>query len=157
MTRNISRRNVIVGLGASALAARKIGSDARAATGGTMDGPFPFGVASGDPWPDGFVLWTRLVPTEVDAAAEPLAVGWQVATDPSMKKIVRQGRAKAHPDWDYSVHVELTGLMPDSSKTVAATITHENCEIGLISLCLFVLSIPEQPYYELTHVPDSDS
>ena len=26
------------------------------------DYPFTLGVAAGDPWPDGFVIWTRLAP-----------------------------------------------------------------------------------------------
>jgi phosphodiesterase/alkaline phosphatase D-like protein len=31
------------------------------------DNPFTLGVASGDPTPDGIVLWTRLAPDPVDA------------------------------------------------------------------------------------------
>ncbi|MGH3331678.1 MAG: alkaline phosphatase D family protein, partial [Nocardioidaceae bacterium] len=73
---------------------------------------------SGDPWPDGFVLWTRL-------AVEPLAedgsggmpaydyeVLWQVATDPRFRNVVRAGTATARPQHAHAVHVALAGLEP---------------------------------------------
>ncbi|WP_245899286.1 alkaline phosphatase D family protein [Nonomuraea indica] len=82
--------------------------------------PFTLGVASGDPSPDGFVLWTRLAPVPLaedglggmPAAAVP--VHWQVATDPGCTRVVHQGSQEAVPDWAFSVHVEVTGLRPDS-------------------------------------------
>uniref|UniRef100_UPI00082AA82C alkaline phosphatase D family protein n=1 Tax=Actinomadura kijaniata TaxID=46161 RepID=UPI00082AA82C len=80
--------------------------------------PFTLGVASGDPEPDGFVLWTRL-------ALNPLAedglggmpfvdfpVQWQVATDERFRRVVRQGTARARAAAAHSVHVELEGLRP---------------------------------------------
>ncbi len=80
---------------------------------------FTLGVASGDPLPDGVVLWTRLAP-------EPLAtdglsgmprrivpVRWEVAEDERFRRVVRTGTALAEPDWGHSVHVEVTGLRPD--------------------------------------------
>ncbi len=35
------------------------------------DNPFTLGVASGDPWPDSVVLWTRLMQVEMPHAAIP--------------------------------------------------------------------------------------
>ena len=80
--------------------------------------PFTLGVASGDPWPDGFVLWTRL-------AVEPLAedglggmplraydVQWQVAADDRFRRVVRSGVAQARPQYGHAVHVTVTGLEP---------------------------------------------
>jgi alkaline phosphatase D len=78
--------------------------------------PFTLGVASGDPWPDGFVIWTRLAP-------EPLAehggmpmlavpVNWEVSEDENFARVVQKGVALARPELGHSVHVELAGLKP---------------------------------------------
>lgn len=77
--------------------------------------PFTLGVASGDPLPDGVVLWTRLAPDPLNGggmAMKPVTVMWEIATDPGMKKIVRNGGAVARPELAHSVHVEATGLEP---------------------------------------------
>ncbi len=42
------------------------------------ENPFRLGVASGDPAPDGFVLWTRLISPVLQ---KPVPVRWVVATD----------------------------------------------------------------------------
>lgn len=80
------------------------------------DDPFALGVAAGDPWPDGFVLWTRLAPRPLDerggmpAAAVP--VRWEVAEDERFARVVRSGEAVARPELAHSVHVEVDGLSP---------------------------------------------
>ena len=75
------------------------------------DNPFTLGVASGDPWPDSVVLWTRLMQNEMPHAAIP--VRWRVAHDEKMTRIVREGTTLAEPEWAHSVHVEVRGLAPD--------------------------------------------
>lgn len=78
--------------------------------------PFTLGVASGDPWPDGFVLWTRLAPDPVNGggmAPADVPVRWEVATDEGMRQVVRRGTTMATPEFAHSVHVELRGLAPD--------------------------------------------
>lgn len=83
------------------------------------DYPFSLGVASGDPLPDGVVLWTRLAPKplELDGSggmpAESVKVGWQIAEDAAFRKVVRSGTTTASPELGHSVHVEATGLRPD--------------------------------------------
>jgi len=72
--------------------------------------PFPLGVASGYPRPDGMVLWTRLV-GELPPTAIP--VRWEVAADEAMRGIVASGTSVAEPEWAHSVHVEPRGLAPD--------------------------------------------
>lgn len=75
--------------------------------------PFTLGVASGDPSPDGVVLWTRLAPDPLDGggmAAVNVEVGWEVARDTAFRSIVRQGSAIARPELGHSVHVEVQGL-----------------------------------------------
>ncbi|WP_327085255.1 alkaline phosphatase D family protein [Nonomuraea sp. NBC_01738] len=80
--------------------------------------PFTLGVASGDPSPDGFVLWTRLAldPLGGDGRggmpARDVSVDWQVAADERFASIVRSGTATAAASAAHSVHVELTGLEP---------------------------------------------
>ncbi|WP_158886927.1 alkaline phosphatase D family protein [Amycolatopsis anabasis] len=80
--------------------------------------PFQLGVASGDPLPDGVVLWTRLAPAPLNPdgfGGMPDAtydVDWELAADAQFTSIVQRGtvattRAQAH-----SVHVEPTGLEP---------------------------------------------
>ncbi len=76
--------------------------------------PFSLGVASGDPLPDGVVLWTRLAPKPLEPdggmGVEPIEVSWQVATDEAMTRVVRRGIAIARPEWAHSVHVDVDGL-----------------------------------------------
>jgi alkaline phosphatase D len=49
------------------------------------DDPFTLGVASGEPTPDGMVLWTRLAPKPLDPDGgmppAPVAVTWEVGED----------------------------------------------------------------------------
>lgn len=81
--------------------------------------PFTLGVASGDPWPDGFVIWTRLAPRPLDEHGgmphAAVQVGWEVAEDDRFTRIVRKGDALARPELAHSVHVELSGLKPQRS------------------------------------------
>ncbi len=80
--------------------------------------PFQQGVASGDPRPDGFVIWTRLAltPLERDGLGgmptRNYTVGWQVAADPRFTRVVREGAAMATPTWGFSARAVLTGLSP---------------------------------------------
>ena len=79
--------------------------------------PFSLGVASGDPLPDGVVLWTRLAPEPFQRAGgmpdTEVGVDWVLAADPDLRFEVRSGRALAMPELAHSVHVELDGLEPD--------------------------------------------
>lgn len=80
------------------------------------DYPFQLGVASGDPAPDGMVLWTRLCLDpfgESRLPPEDIKVEWQVAEDEAMTRVVQKGVATAAHDWAHSVHVEVNGLKPD--------------------------------------------
>ncbi|MDB5425910.1 MAG: phoD [Phenylobacterium sp.] len=78
--------------------------------------PFTLGVASGEPTPDGMVLWTRLAPRPLDPdggmPARPMDVAWEVAEDSSLKRVVARGAARAVPEAAHCVHVEVAGLKP---------------------------------------------
>ncbi|MHA4818752.1 alkaline phosphatase D family protein [Streptomyces aculeolatus] len=81
--------------------------------------PFALGVASGDPAPDGVVLWTRLAPDPLAADGRGgmpgyrVPVRWQVAEDPRFRRIRRSGVEQAVPELGHSVHAEVRGLEPD--------------------------------------------
>jgi alkaline phosphatase D len=81
--------------------------------------PFALGVASGDPWPDSVVLWTRLAPQPLaldglgGMPQRRITVDWEVAADERFRRVVRRGRTAAVPELAHSVHVEVDGLAPD--------------------------------------------
>jgi alkaline phosphatase D len=78
--------------------------------------PFTLGVASGDPDPSSVVLWTRLAPDPLNGGGmpdEPVDVGWQIAADENMRRIVGQGTTTASPAFGHAVHVDAGGLEPD--------------------------------------------
>ena len=79
--------------------------------------PFQLGVASGDPTSTGAVLWTRLAPDPLTphGGMDPVKVkvGWEIATDDSMRQVVRRGLAEATPDLSHSVHIEADNLEPN--------------------------------------------
>ena len=93
-------------------------SPARSAPPFDVDRPFSLGVASGDPAPGGFVLWTRLLPagSALDGSAlkqEPYGVRYEIAADPGFRQIVRRGSQEALWEESHSVHAEISGLQPD--------------------------------------------
>lgn len=105
------RRRVLTGL-AVATAFAILSPFARSAG---VDYPFTLGVASGDPLPDGFVIWTRLAPlfNAADGSGglkRAVPVRWRVASDAAMTRIVKQGEVLATERFAHSVHVEVAGL-----------------------------------------------
>ena len=72
--------------------------------------PFSFGVASGDPSADGFVLWSRLALDGGGALTEQVAVSWELAEDEGFSRVVRSGSVLALPELGHSVHAEVDGL-----------------------------------------------
>src|SRR5256886_12494970 len=78
--------------------------------------PFTLGIASGDPLPDGVVLWTRLAPDPLAGGgmgSAAVEVEWLVARDDAMKDVVRSGQSRALPELGHPAHVEVGGLDPD--------------------------------------------
>jgi alkaline phosphatase D len=68
---------------------------------------FPSGVASGDPWPDRVVLWTRVAEGGTELA-------WKIARDPELGNPVRSGRVTADPESGVA-RVDVTGLDPGTT------------------------------------------
>ena len=77
--------------------------------------PFTLGVASGEPWEDSVVLWTRLAPDALNGGGmgtQSVEVKWELASDEQMKNIVASGTALAASELGHAVQVEVFGLQP---------------------------------------------
>ena len=119
-TRRLGRRAMLGASGTAALALAASGLTAAKAGAAERfrEDPFTLGVASGDPWPDGFVLWTRLAPHPLapdgagGMAPRAVDVDWEVAGDERFKQVVRRGVTRAVAELAHSVHVEVSGLEP---------------------------------------------
>ena len=74
--------------------------------------PFALGVASGDPLPDGIVLWTRLVGSEGPVATGDVPVRWELAVDDGFADVVADGTAVAAAVDGHAVHVDVRDLAP---------------------------------------------
>ena len=113
---SLSRRTLIVSAAATGAVAAVPGGAAAAAP--LRADPFTLGVASGDPEPDGFVLWTRLAvdPLAADGLggmpSRAVPVRWELAADERFRHVVRRGTATARAGAAHAVHVELGGLAP---------------------------------------------
>jgi len=95
--------------------------------------PFPLGVASGDPVPDGVVLWTRLAPKPLEGGGMPMVnvdVDWEVARDPRFASVVRKGTSVARPELGHSVHAEVAGLEPGREYWYRFHACDETSQIG---------------------------
>ncbi|WP_030397904.1 alkaline phosphatase D family protein [Kitasatospora purpeofusca] len=82
------------------------------------ENPFTLGVASGDALGDAVVLWTRLAPRPLEPGsglppAGVVEVDWEIARDERFRKVARRGTARAHAEFDWSVHVDADGLDHD--------------------------------------------
>ena len=73
---------------------------------------FQHSVASGDPLPDGVMLWTRVTPAE---AAPPFMVDYLLALDPALTQVVQRGQFATSAERDYTVKPDVRGLAPATS------------------------------------------
>ena len=132
---SLSRRaflNLAGRLGAAAVLSAPLGRTALAQP-AFRAYPFSLGVASGDPLPDGVVLWTRLAPEPLEGGGMPMAaveVEWQVASEENMRRVVRRGVALARPELGHSVHVEVDGLEPGREYWYRFRVGRERSGIG---------------------------
>jgi alkaline phosphatase D len=119
----MTRRTLLKATAGFSLLAAAPGVIGRASAGPTWQkDPFTLGVASGDPRPDGFTLWTRLAPEPL--SAEPAAPGgvspsgsdirvrYELSDDQSFKTVTRSGEAIAEAQFAHSVHADISGLEP---------------------------------------------
>lgn len=77
--------------------------------------PFTLGVASGDPYADSVVLWTRLAPEPLDGGGLPMKaieVQWEIGFDEQLNTVAQSGKVFAYAELGHSAHVEVFGLEP---------------------------------------------
>jgi alkaline phosphatase D len=132
----LNRRQLLQYLGASAIVTVTGHLFARPVWGSPAFGadPFSLGVASGDPAPDGFVIWTKMAPQPLEPGGgmpkQPVEVQWAVAADDRMNQIIQKGTALAHPELGHSVHVEVGGLQAARDYFYQFTIADDRSRIG---------------------------
>src|SRR5262245_27350581 len=92
----VNRRHLLRGVGARALVTASSTFFTNNLWGQPVFSAYPFslGVASGDPQPDGFVLWTKIAPKPLERGGgmpkQPVEVGWSVATDAALRQVVQK-------------------------------------------------------------------
>jgi len=91
-------------------------SGAEAVAGRPAAEVFASGVASGDPYGDSVILWTRIHPPSGFAAAS-IPVRWEIATSANFAAgtVVDSGLFSTTAERDWTVKVEADGLQPGSS------------------------------------------
>jgi alkaline phosphatase D len=73
---------------------------------------FRHGVASGDPLRDRVVLWTRVTP---GTPGEIVDVGWMIARDARMSRLVASGSRRTSAEQDYTVKLDAVALEPGAT------------------------------------------
>ncbi|WP_328860258.1 alkaline phosphatase D family protein [Streptomyces sp. NBC_00306] len=115
-----SRRTVVKAAAATAVVAAPAiavaaSASASAAT-AALAPAFLHGLASGDPLPDGVLLWTRITPTPESLPGSgkgpDTAVGWEVAEDSAFTKVVARGTTTSTAETDHTVKADVRGLRP---------------------------------------------
>jgi len=122
---HFSRREILKGMGAAGITPLLV-SACSSSEPGTMLPPLPedlpeyqwdapigpenlfeHGVASGDPLPEGVILWTRVTAD----ASEPVEVWWEMALDEAFLERTAQGTFTTDASRDYTVKVDVPGLI----------------------------------------------
>ncbi|MGW0733377.1 alkaline phosphatase D family protein [Streptomyces sp. NPDC002851] len=115
-----SRRTVVKAAAVTATATAPLAAatplaHAAATTTGT-EPAFLHGVASGDPLPDGVLLWTRVTPTPEatpgSGQGPDTRVGWEIAEDRAFTRTVARGTTTARATTDHTVKADVRGLRP---------------------------------------------
>ncbi|WP_435643794.1 alkaline phosphatase D family protein [Streptomyces sp. H49] len=110
-----SRRTVVKAAAATAVLAGPL-TAALPARAADQAPAFLHGVASGDPLPDGVLLWTRVTPVPEATPGSGLGpdteVGWVVARDRALTQVVARGSTTATAASDHTVKADIRGLEP---------------------------------------------
>ncbi|NUV92495.1 alkaline phosphatase [Streptomyces sp. KAI 90] len=113
--RTPSRRTVVKAAAASAVLAAPLAAALPAGAVGAAPA-FLHGVASGDPLPDGVLLWTRVTPVPEavpgSGTGPDTEVNWVVATDRDFTNVVAKGSVTATAASDHTVKADVRGLEP---------------------------------------------
>ncbi|MFI6767591.1 alkaline phosphatase D family protein [Streptomyces sp. NPDC050355] len=131
----ISRRTAVTAVAATAALLPFAG----AATAYAQQAPeqsrfFQHGVASGDPLPDGVLLWTRVTPTPSatpgSGRGPATDVRWQVAADKDFATVVARGSVKTSAATDHTVKADVRGLRPATHYYYRFTVDGQHSPVG---------------------------
>ncbi|MFE0762050.1 alkaline phosphatase D family protein [Streptomyces smyrnaeus] len=110
------RRRAVVAAGAAGAALLPLAGAAPSAGAAEAGPSFAHGVASGDPLPDGVLLWTRVTPgpgaVPGSGKGAPVEVDWEVARDREFGTVVARGTVRAEAATDHTVKADVRGLRP---------------------------------------------
>ena len=112
----ISRRTLLRTGGAAAIVLYGSAIPSGSAGPRFADYPFKLGVASGEPTPDGIVLWTRLAPDPLNGGGlgdASYRVRFEVAKGPKLLADRHRGHTRVGPEEVHTVHAEVIGLKPE--------------------------------------------
>ncbi|MEU4308931.1 alkaline phosphatase D family protein [Streptomyces rochei] len=113
--RTPSRRTVVKAAAAGAVLAAPLAAALPAGAAGAAPA-FLHGVASGDPLPDGVLLWTRVTPVPEavpgSGTGPDTEVNWVAATDRDFTNVVAKGSVTATAASDHTVKADVRGLAP---------------------------------------------
>ncbi|MFE5731056.1 alkaline phosphatase D family protein [Streptomyces sp. NPDC056528] len=111
-----TRRTVVKAAAATAVAAPVLLGAASPALAEATAPAFLHGVASGDPLPDGVLLWTRVTPVPEavpgSGVGPDVRVGWEVAEDRAFARVVASGTTTTGAAADHTVKADVRGLRP---------------------------------------------
>ncbi|MBB4155826.1 MULTISPECIES: alkaline phosphatase D family protein [Streptomyces] len=111
-----TRRTVVKAAATAAVAVPALLGAASPALAEATAPAFLHGVASGDPLPDGVLLWTRVTPVPEAVPGSGLGpdvrVGWEVAEDRAFARVVASGATTAGAATDHTVKADVRGLRP---------------------------------------------
>ncbi|WP_030693472.1 alkaline phosphatase [Streptomyces globisporus] len=114
-----TRRSVVKAAAATAAVAPALLGAASPALADTGAPAFLHGVASGDPLPDGVLLWTRVTPVPEAVPGSGLGpdvqVGWELAEDRAFARVVASGTTTASAASDHTVKADVRGLRPGTA------------------------------------------
>ena len=133
---SMTRRTVLTAAGTLAVAGAAVTpvATARNSPAAAATGTFAHGVASGDPLPDGVLLWTRVTPgkdgTPGSGKGPAVPVRWEVSTTADFRRIVARGTTKTGPERDHTVKVDVRGLQPATSYWYRFTSGKDQSPVG---------------------------
>ncbi|WP_373862831.1 alkaline phosphatase D family protein [Nocardia amamiensis] len=139
-----ARRTLLRG-GAAAATATAVFGAGRA---GAQTPVFRHGVASGDPLPDGVIIWTRV--TVSDAATPgsglgaPASVRWEIAADDGFAWVTASGTVTATADSDHTVKIDVSGLAPGAEYFYRFSALGEASPIGRTKTAPAAADSPER-------------
>ncbi|MGW2408377.1 alkaline phosphatase D family protein [Streptomyces sp. NPDC001739] len=131
----ISRRTAVTAVAATAALLPLAGATAAHAQQGPGQGSFfQHGVASGDPLPDGVLLWTRITPSPSATPGSGLGpateVTWEVSADKGFGTAVARGRVTTSAAHDHTVKADVRGLRPATTYYYRFTAGGQHSPVG---------------------------